>query len=215
MRPSVAPSGVGESRSTNRGRFGVVAWLAALLFFFPVFWTVLNSFKEEQDANTSPKLLFDPTLDRYSDVTETTSGLLSFREAFINSFVVVVVEHVIVLLLAIPAAYALAIRPVPKWRDVLFFFISTKFLPGRGVDPAAVDPGPGVRAAQHAARADDPVHGDEPAARGVDAAVVLPGDPARADRGGGDRRRRAEGPADDGDPADRRARASRPPPCCA
>ena len=36
---------------------------------------------------------------------------------------------VIVMLLAMPAAYALAIRPVPKWRDVLFFFISTKFLP--------------------------------------------------------------------------------------
>ena len=35
----------------------------------------------------------------------------------------------IVMLLALPAAYALAIRPVPKWRDVLFFFISTKFLP--------------------------------------------------------------------------------------
>ena len=35
----------------------------------------------------------------------------------------------IVLILAIPAAYALAIRPIPKWRDVLLFFISTKFLP--------------------------------------------------------------------------------------
>jgi sorbitol/mannitol transport system permease protein len=34
-----------------------------------------------------------------------------------------------VLALAIPAAYALAITPVRKWRDVLFFFISTKFLP--------------------------------------------------------------------------------------
>ena len=49
-------------------------------------WTVLNSFKDEQDANTSPKLFFDPTLDRYSDVTESTSGLLTFREAFTNSF---------------------------------------------------------------------------------------------------------------------------------
>jgi sorbitol/mannitol transport system permease protein len=35
----------------------------------------------------------------------------------------------LVLLLALPAAYALSIRPVPKWRDVLFFFISTKMLP--------------------------------------------------------------------------------------
>jgi sorbitol/mannitol transport system permease protein len=46
-----------------------------------------------------------------------------------NSLVVVVVSTVIVLLLALPAAYALAIRPIARWRDVLFFFISTKFLP--------------------------------------------------------------------------------------
>ena len=120
--------GVGESRSTN-ALFGVIAWLAGVLFFFPVLWTVLNSFKDEQDANTSPRLLFDPTLDRYGDVTESTSGLLSFREAFTNSFVIVAVSTIIVLLLAIPAAYALAIKPIEKWRDVLFFFISTKFLP--------------------------------------------------------------------------------------
>jgi sorbitol/mannitol transport system permease protein len=120
--------GVGDRRSVT-ALPGAVAWLATLLFFFPVFWMVLSSFKEEQDANTSPKLLFSPTLDRYDDVTSTTSGLLSFREAFFNSFWVVTVSTVVVLLLAIPAAYALAIRPVPKWRDVLFFFISTKFLP--------------------------------------------------------------------------------------
>lgn len=120
--------GVGERRSVN-AVMGVVAWLIAVLFFFPVFWMILSSFKEEQDANTSPKLFFSPTLDRYSDVTESTTGLLSFREAFFNSFWVVMVSTVVVLLLAIPAAYALAIRPVPKWRDVLFFFISTKFLP--------------------------------------------------------------------------------------
>ena len=31
--------------------------------------------------------------------------------------------------LAVPAAYALAIKPVRKWTDVLFFFLSTKMLP--------------------------------------------------------------------------------------
>jgi len=120
--------GVGESRVTN-AFIGLIAWLVALLFFFPVFWMVINSFKEEQDANTSPKLFFSPTLDRYRDVTDSTAGLLSFKEAFINSFWIVTVSTVVVLILAIPAAYALAIRHVPKWRDVLFFFISTKFLP--------------------------------------------------------------------------------------
>lgn len=122
------PLGVGEKRSTN-AVVGLVAWFVALLFFFPVLWTVLNSFKDEQDANTDPRLFFDPTFARYGDVTETTQGLLSFREAFFNSFWVVFVSTAVVLVLAIPAAYALAIRPVPKWRDVLFFFISTKFLP--------------------------------------------------------------------------------------
>jgi sorbitol/mannitol transport system permease protein len=99
------------------------------VFFFPVFWMVLNSFKSEQDANTSPKLFFHPTFDRYHDVTQSAGGLLSFGEALANSAFVVLVSVAIVLALAIPAAYALAIRPVHKWRDVLFFVISTKFLP--------------------------------------------------------------------------------------
>jgi sorbitol/mannitol transport system permease protein len=119
---------VGERRWVH-GAFGLMAWIVGLVYFFPVFWMVLNSFKSEQDANTSPKLFFHPTLDRYKDVTKSATGLLSFGEAFTNSAVVVIVSTTIVLALAIPAAYALAIRPVHKWRDVLFFFISTKFLP--------------------------------------------------------------------------------------
>ncbi|MFL5893811.1 MAG: carbohydrate ABC transporter permease [Thermoleophilaceae bacterium] len=123
-----APRIVGERPWVNRS-FGALAWFVGLVFFFPVFWMVLNSFKSEQDANTSPKLFFHPTFDRYRDVTKSAGGLLSFGEAFSNSAFVVIISVVIVLLLAIPAAYALAIRPVHKWRDVLFFFISTKFLP--------------------------------------------------------------------------------------
>lgn len=108
---------------------GVTTWLVATLFFFPVFWMVLNGFKEEIDANTSPKLFFDPTFDRFREVTSQTQGLLGFSEAFLNSFWIVAISTALVLALAIPAAYALSIRPVQKWRDVLFFFISTKFLP--------------------------------------------------------------------------------------
>jgi sorbitol/mannitol transport system permease protein len=123
-----APRVVGERRWVDRS-FGVLAWIVGLVFFFPVFWMVLNSFKSEQDANTSPTLAFTPTLDRYKEVTQSAGGLLSFGEAFTNSAVIVLLSVAIVLALAIPAAYALAIRPVHKWRDVLFFVISTKFLP--------------------------------------------------------------------------------------
>jgi sorbitol/mannitol transport system permease protein len=123
-----ATPAVGERRWVNWA-LGAMAWVTALIFFFPVLWMVLNSFKSEQEANASPNLNFDPTLDRYREVTESVGGLLSFGEAFMNSLVIVLVSTLIVLALAIPAAYALAIKPVVKWRDVLFFFISTKFLP--------------------------------------------------------------------------------------
>jgi sorbitol/mannitol transport system permease protein len=121
-------STVGERRWVNAA-LGVLAWVTALVFFFPVLWMVLNSFKTEANANATPNLDIDLNLDRYREVTESAGGLLSFGEAFMNSVVVVLASTVIVLALAIPAAYALAVKPVVKWRDVLFFFISTKFLP--------------------------------------------------------------------------------------
>jgi sorbitol/mannitol transport system permease protein len=123
-----ARRGIGERRSVD-ALFGALAWVLGLAFFFPVFWVVISSFKEELDAVGDPEILFDPSLGRYQEVTESTPGILSFGQAFSASVFVVLVSTLIVLALAIPAAYALAIQPVAKWRDVLLFFISTKFLP--------------------------------------------------------------------------------------
>jgi sorbitol/mannitol transport system permease protein len=119
--------GVGESRVTVLA-LGTAAWLIGMVWIFPVAWTVLTSFKTEQDASAQT-FHQGLTVARYSDVSHSTEGTLSLGTAFTNSLVIVLVSTTIVMLLALPAAYALAIRPVPKWRDVLFFFISTKFLP--------------------------------------------------------------------------------------
>jgi len=119
--------GVGERRMVVAG-LGILAWIVGLLWIFPIAWTVLTSFKNEQDASEQT-LHHGLTFGRYSDVAHSTTGTLSLQTAFTNSLVVVGVSTLVVLLLALPAAYALAIRPVRKWRDVLFFFISTKFLP--------------------------------------------------------------------------------------
>jgi polyol transport system permease protein len=119
--------GVGERRAVVVG-VGVLAWVVGLLWIFPVGWTLFTSFKTEQDA-AAQTLHHGLGFGRYSDVSHSTTGVLSLQTAFMNSLVVVLVSTLIVLLLALPAAYALAIHPVHKWRDVLFFFISTKFLP--------------------------------------------------------------------------------------
>jgi sorbitol/mannitol transport system permease protein len=119
--------GVGESRAGVIA-LGTAAWVIGMLWIFPVAWTLLTSFKSEQDASAQT-LHNSLSLSRYSDVSHSTEGTLSLSAAFTNSVVVVLISTTIVMLLALPASYALAIRPVQKWRDVLFFFISTKFLP--------------------------------------------------------------------------------------
>jgi sorbitol/mannitol transport system permease protein len=106
---------------------GILAWLIVLLFFFPVFWMALTGFKQETDAATDPPtFFFKPTLDQYRE------ALSSAWPYFQHSVIITVVSTTLVLLLALPAAYALSIAPVQGWRDSLFFFISTKMLPIAG-----------------------------------------------------------------------------------
>ncbi|UXY26819.1 carbohydrate ABC transporter permease [Streptomyces sp. HUAS TT20] len=108
---------------------GLVAWLAGIVFFLPIAWMALTSFHSEQDAATDPPSFTAAlTLDGYREFFGTGGGASPWP-ALINSTVASVVSTVCVLLLALPAAYALSIRPVRKWTDVLFFFLSTKMLP--------------------------------------------------------------------------------------
>ncbi|MFJ1656259.1 carbohydrate ABC transporter permease [Streptomyces sp. NPDC088337] len=117
-----------------RGRFrgaalGVVAWLAGLVFVLPLLWMVLTSFHSEADAATNPpSVAASLTLDGYRQFFGVTGGASPWP-ALINSMTASLVSTLLTLLLALPAAYALSIRPVKKWTDVLFFFLSTKMLP--------------------------------------------------------------------------------------
>ena len=103
----------------------ILAWVVTLLFFAPVAWMVLTSLHIEADAATNPPSIFAKlTLGNYQALFD--RGVTPF---LINSATASIVSTLIVLVLAVPAAYALSIRPVEKWTDVMFFFLSTKFLP--------------------------------------------------------------------------------------
>ena len=117
----------GEAGQAARGGplWTAIAWAATLIFFAPVAWMVLTSFHTEADAATNPPSLFAPlTTTGYQALF--TRGVTPF---LLNSIMASVTSTALVLLLAVPAAYALSIRPVEKWTDVMFFFLSTKFLP--------------------------------------------------------------------------------------
>jgi len=105
----------------------LLAWIIGIMFALPVVWMVLTSFHSEADAATNPPAVFAPiTLEGYR---EFFGGGASPWPPLLNSLTASIVSTAIVLLLSFPAAYALSIKPVKKWTDVLFFFLSTKMLP--------------------------------------------------------------------------------------
>jgi sorbitol/mannitol transport system permease protein len=102
----------------------VLAWAAAIAIFLPVLWMVITAFKPESAAETwPPRFTFSPTLSEFRLVF---SGMGPY---ITHSAVATVGSTILVLILGLPAAYALSVRPVRRWRDGLFFFISTKMLP--------------------------------------------------------------------------------------
>ncbi|MFI8183577.1 carbohydrate ABC transporter permease [Actinacidiphila glaucinigra] len=116
-------------RRRSASLWGLVAWAAALLFVLPIAWMVLTSLHSETDAATNPPSLgAGLTLDGYREFFGAATGASPWP-ALANSLTASLVSTLLVLALAIPAAYALSIRPVRKWSDVLFFFLSTKMLP--------------------------------------------------------------------------------------
>ena len=120
-----------RQRRTGRARalYALFAWVVGLLFFLPVGWMVLTSLHSETNAATNPPSIAAPlTFQGYREFFGASTGTTPWP-ALANSLTASVVSTGLVLLLAIPAAYALSIRPVRKWTDVLFFFLSTKMLP--------------------------------------------------------------------------------------
>jgi sorbitol/mannitol transport system permease protein len=112
----------------RRSYVGLAAWVVGLLFVMPALWMVWLSFHSESDAAANPpKLTSGLTVAGYRDFFGT--GSASPWPVLVNSLTASLCSTVIVLLLAFPAAYALSIRPVKKWTDVMFFFLSTKMLP--------------------------------------------------------------------------------------
>jgi sorbitol/mannitol transport system permease protein len=113
------------SKQVKNVLIGVGGWVGSLLLFLPIAYMLLKSFQTEPDAAAAtPKLIFTPTMENYTQVFQA-----GFWPYAINSLAVVIVSTAVVIILAVPAAYALSVRPVAKAQDVLFFFISTKMMP--------------------------------------------------------------------------------------
>ena len=108
----------------------VASWAIALVFFFPIFWMLLTSFKTELQAIAIPPLfVFEPTIESYALVQERSD----YFHYAINSLYTSLGGTAFSMLLAIPCAYALAFFPTKYTKDMLLWMLSTKMLPAVGV----------------------------------------------------------------------------------
>ena len=123
------------SAVTNQSSFSkifwpVLAWIVALVFFFPIFWMVFTSFKTDADAVKPEHLLFfQPTLENYLNMTEN----YDYWRFAINSIITSTFATVFTLFVGVPAAYAMAFNPSPRTKDILMWMLSTKMLPAAAV----------------------------------------------------------------------------------
>ena len=108
-----------------------VAWSFGLLIFFPILWTILTSFKTEAEAiSLQPSLFdFDWTMENYQEVNSRSN----YPRYFMNSVIIAFGSVILGLIIAVPAAWAMAFVPSKKTRGILMWMLSTKMLPPVGV----------------------------------------------------------------------------------
>lgn len=109
----------------------VAAWTIGMIIFFPIFWTILTSFKTEAQAINDPPLFFtfDWTFENYAVVQERSD----YMKFLWNSVIIAGGSTLLGILVAIPAAWSMAFVPSKRTKDILLWMLSTKMLPAVGV----------------------------------------------------------------------------------
>lgn len=120
---------------TDTSRLGkliwpALAWIVALVFFFPIFWMVFTSFKTDADA-VKPEFLFTftPTLENYVNMAQN----YDYWRFATNSVITSTFATALALVVGVPAAYAMAFDPSRRTKDILVWMLSTKMLPAAAV----------------------------------------------------------------------------------
>ena len=113
----------------------LLLWAGAAMLLavwaFPVIWGLLTSFKTERDVLAYPPVwLFKPTLDNYREVMFGSSSILP---NLWSSIVVSLGTTLLTMLIAVPAAYALARLNYPAKKASGFYVLATQMLPPVGL----------------------------------------------------------------------------------
>jgi sorbitol/mannitol transport system permease protein len=101
-----------------------LAWIAAVLWAFPLLYMLLTSFKSEADAVPPSLWILHPTLQNYGIVLQ--QQILRYLA---NSAVISVSTVAICILVGVPTAYVIVFGRLKRPDNLLFWFLSTTLLP--------------------------------------------------------------------------------------
>jgi sorbitol/mannitol transport system permease protein len=121
---------VAQTSRFSKIAWPVVAWIVGLIFFFPIFYMVMTSFKTDADA-VNPEFLFSftPTLENYANMTDN----YDYWRFATNSIITSVFATLFALVVGVPCAYSMAFSPTRSTKDILMWMLSTKMLPAAAV----------------------------------------------------------------------------------
>lgn len=118
---------VGTSNLMHRlGNIAITA--IVLIWLFPVYWIVATSLKQRQDIiDPVPSFIrFNPTLDNYRTIFGST---YTFADVVLHSLVIALFVTLVVILLAVPAAYSLARWQTKGNNRIAMWILSLRMLP--------------------------------------------------------------------------------------
>jgi multiple sugar transport system permease protein len=99
--------------------------IVVLVFFIPLAWVVISSFKTAAEIFTiPPKWIFQPTLNNYIDVWNS-----DFRRQMGNSIFVATFSTAFSIILGSLAAYGFSRYPFKQGEFVMFWILSLRMLP--------------------------------------------------------------------------------------
>jgi multiple sugar transport system permease protein len=118
-----------------------VTILLALVYSIPLLWMVLTSFKSDLQSRSEPNsIFFVPTLDTLASILGVGSG------AILTSLQIAVAVTALVLLIAVPAAYAISTRLNARWANISAVVLGVLLVLQMVPQPMAVIPLYGILA---------------------------------------------------------------------
>lgn len=109
--------------------YSLAAWIVALVIFFPILYTIITSLKSETEAIAGFDLIPSFTLESFRAVQTQND----YWRPFTNSVILAVGSTLLALIVAIPAAWAMAFSPTRRTKDILMWMLSTKMMPAVAV----------------------------------------------------------------------------------